>query len=58
MSQFCATDRHYHASLDQAEREQTQYDWTHGEVQVIVATVAFGMGRISFFMPFCAPVRW
>jgi ATP-dependent DNA helicase RecQ len=50
-------NRHYHASLDQAEREQTQYDWTHGEVQVIVATVAFGMGMISFSMPPCASLH-
>ena len=27
------------------EREKTQYDWTHGRVQIIAATIAFGMGQ-------------
>lgn len=37
--------RHYHASMTAEEREKTQYDWTHGRVQIIAATIAFGMGR-------------
>lgn len=30
--------------MEQADREQVQHDWTHDTVQIIVATVAFGMG--------------
>ena len=41
-------DRHYHASMTAEEREKTQYDWTHGKVQIIAATIAFGMGIFSF----------
>jgi superfamily II DNA helicase RecQ len=36
--------RHYHAELDPAERERVQAEWTAGEVPVVCATVAFGMG--------------
>ena len=36
--------RHYHANLSPEERERVQSDWTLGRTQVIVATVAFGMG--------------
>lgn len=35
---------HYHASLAQQEREEVQAAWTHDRVQIIVATIAFGMG--------------
>ena len=35
---------YYHAGLDQAIRDQRQQRWTQGEVRVIVATNAFGMG--------------
>jgi ATP-dependent DNA helicase RecQ len=35
---------HYHAGLDPAERERTQQRFMQGELQVIVATNAFGMG--------------
>lgn len=38
-------DRHYHASMTAEERERTQYDWTHSKVQIIAATIAFGMGE-------------
>lgn len=34
----------YHAGLKDTVRKQTQKDWTEGEVQIAVATVAFGMG--------------
>ena len=27
------------------EREKTQYNWTHDKVQIIAATIAFGMGK-------------
>ena len=38
------TCSHYHASLSQQEREEVQAAWTHDRVQIIVATIAFGMG--------------
>jgi len=37
---------HYHASLSQQEREEVQGAWTHDRVQIIVATIAFGMGAL------------
>lgn len=48
--------RHYHASMTPDEREKTQYDWTHGKVQIIAATIAFGMGmlvKLSFHVVIC-----
>ncbi|GMH36179.1 hypothetical protein BSKO_04047 [Bryopsis sp. KO-2023] len=38
------TVKHYHANLSLAAREQTQRLWSNNTIQVIVATVAFGMG--------------
>ena len=35
---------HYHAGVESEKRERTQRDWSMGRVQVIVATIAFGMG--------------
>jgi bloom syndrome protein len=34
--------RHYHAQLSPEEREGVQERWSRNEVQVIVATIAFG----------------
>jgi superfamily II DNA helicase RecQ len=34
----------YHAGLKDAQRTQVQQDWSNNQVQVAVATVAFGMG--------------
>ena len=34
----------YHAGLTNAQRTQVQHDWSNNQVQVAVATVAFGMG--------------
>lgn len=45
-NEFYIPCRHYHAQLSQNEREQTQYNWTRGIIQIIVATVAFGMGEL------------
>lgn len=66
--------RHYHASMTAEEREKTQYDWTHGKVQIIAATIAFGMGKASCCRPerslvsgicllrwgsqYCSQLRW
>lgn len=40
----CFHARHYHASLSPEEREAVQAEWTNGDVPIIVATIAFGMG--------------
>jgi RecQ family ATP-dependent DNA helicase len=34
----------YHAKLDVALRETTQQEWSAGELPIVVATIAFGMG--------------
>lgn len=38
------TARHYHAGLDPQEKVQVQTAWQQGQVKVVVATIAFGMG--------------
>jgi bloom syndrome protein len=35
---------HFHASMDAVEKHQVQRDWQAGKHQVVVATIAFGMG--------------
>ncbi|CAH8566104.1 unnamed protein product [Heterobilharzia americana] len=34
----------YHANLDFNYRSKVHYDWVHGRIHVIIATIAFGMG--------------
>ncbi|MDT0274511.1 RecQ family ATP-dependent DNA helicase [Blastococcus goldschmidtiae] len=36
--------RHYHAGLNRGDREDTQRAWMDDELDVVVATTAFGMG--------------
>lgn len=36
--------KHFHAQLDPATKEATQSEWTSGELPIVVATIAFGMG--------------
>lgn len=51
--------KHYHGKLSSEEREQVQSEWTNGDVPVIVATLAFGMGinkaDVRFVIHFCVP---
>lgn len=36
--------RHYHAAIDPQEKVEVQTAWQKGQVKVVVATIAFGMG--------------
>lgn len=36
----------YHAGLAKGDRVRVQNEWGDGRVTVIVATIAFGMGRL------------
>ncbi|KAE9381581.1 hypothetical protein N431DRAFT_476384 [Stipitochalara longipes BDJ] len=35
---------HYHADMPSEEKARVQKDWQSGKIQVVVATIAFGMG--------------
>jgi bloom syndrome protein len=35
---------HYHADMPVQEKSRVQQDWQSGKIQVVVATIAFGMG--------------
>ena len=48
---FTVIGRHYHAALTPAERESIQLQWTQDRIQVIVATIAFGMGALLGLRP-------
>ncbi len=41
---FGISARFYHAGLDKDDRMKIQKDWTENRVQLIIATIAFGMG--------------
>lgn len=41
---FGIKSAHYHASMNKDERITVQREWQAGEVKVVVATIAFGMG--------------
>ncbi|KAI9254616.1 P-loop containing nucleoside triphosphate hydrolase protein [Phascolomyces articulosus] len=41
---YSISAKHYHAALNADERTMVQREWQDGRVQVIVATIAFGMG--------------
>jgi RecQ family ATP-dependent DNA helicase len=43
-NKFKIRAKHYHAALDPEDRHKVQQEWQDGTVQVIVATIAFGMG--------------
>ncbi|ODQ50029.1 ATP-dependent DNA helicase, partial [Saitoella complicata NRRL Y-17804] len=43
-TEYRVKSHHYHAGMDSAERAQIQQDWQSGRYDVIVATIAFGMG--------------
>ncbi|KAK3954893.1 putative SGS1 protein [Pseudoneurospora amorphoporcata] len=36
--------KHYHASITTKEKIEVQHEWQAGQVKVVVATIAFGMG--------------
>ncbi|KPM38976.1 ATP-dependent DNA helicase hus2/rqh1 [Neonectria ditissima] len=44
LSNHGVTARHYHAGIDPQEKVEVQTSWQKGDVKVVVATIAFGMG--------------
>ncbi|KAL6827299.1 hypothetical protein J3E69DRAFT_333585 [Trichoderma sp. SZMC 28015] len=44
LSENGITARHYHAAITPTEKVEVQTAWQKGQVKVVVATIAFGMG--------------
>lgn len=53
------TAHHYHAGLTSKQRITVQREWFHGRLQVVCATIAFGMGidkpDVRFVMHYTFP---
>lgn len=51
---------YYHAGLENKQRRKVQQDWLDGKTQVIVATIAFGMGvdkpNVRFVIHYSMPM--
>lgn len=41
----------YHGTMDAAQRAFVQKQWSKDEINIICATVAFGMGNFFFCFP-------
>ncbi|KAH7328641.1 hypothetical protein B0I35DRAFT_473324 [Stachybotrys elegans] len=44
LSEHGIAARHYHAGVDPQEKVEVQTTWQRGNIKVVVATIAFGMG--------------
>ncbi|PTB62949.1 hypothetical protein BBK36DRAFT_1184072 [Trichoderma citrinoviride] len=44
LSEHGITARHYHAMITPSEKVEVQTAWQKGQIKVVVATIAFGMG--------------
>lgn len=48
----------YHGSMDPAQRASVQKQWSKDEINIICATVAFGMGIFTSLLRLAALVNW
>lgn len=50
---------YYHAGMNQSDRELVQAGWSCGVIQIVCATIAYGMGidksDVRFVIHFCIP---